>query len=218
MASAPQSIELAELSARPLLKIKVSEATDEPNSIARSGFISGSNAPSNTGPKSQRAAGSQENRNFAGQAKNICRTALARLALTWRRCIEAVSRNWNRSWTLETLSLIASILTLAGLVSTLLAHQNKPLPQWPQLVTINSIISLFPLLMRACVGVILTEGSLRSKLKRACKLTSATGISQCKWVWYRKVRKLDHIGRLDSASRGSWGSINLLYHLRPSQI
>ncbi|USP79036.1 hypothetical protein yc1106_06310 [Curvularia clavata] len=65
---------------------------------------------------------------------------------------------WGQSWTLETLSLVVSILGLAGLIATLLAHQSKPLPQWPQLVTINSIISLFSLLMRTCVGVVLTEG------------------------------------------------------------
>ena len=217
MASTSQSVELAELSARPLLKSKVSKTIDEPSSTVQSGSVIASNAPSNTAPKLQKA-GSQKNKNLAAQAKNIFRTAIARVCLAWKRCVEAVSRGWNKSWTLETLSLIASTLTLAGLVSTLLAHQNKPLPQWPQLVTINSIISLFSLLMRACVGVILTDGSLRSKLKRAYKLTSATRISQCKWNWYRKVRKLDHIGRLDSASRGSWGSINLLYHLRPSQI
>ncbi|KAF2852516.1 hypothetical protein T440DRAFT_420379, partial [Plenodomus tracheiphilus IPT5] len=61
-------------------------------------------------------------------------------------------------------------------------------------------MSLFSLLMRACVGVVLAEG-----------------ISQCKWNWYHKSRRLDHIGRLDSASRGSWGSLTLLYHFRPRQ-
>jgi hypothetical protein len=63
-----------------------------------------------------------------------------------------------RSWTTETCSYMIAILALAGLVATLSAHQGKPLPQWPQLVTINSIISLFSLLMRACVGVVLAEG------------------------------------------------------------
>ena len=217
MASTSPLIELAELWARRLLKIKVTEAIDEPISTVQSDSVSFSNAPLDTGSQLQKAAGGQKNKNFAVQAKEMFRTALACLGLTWMGCIEAVSRTWNKSWTLETLSLIASIVTLAGLVSTLLAHQNKPLPQWPQLVTMNSIISLFSLLLRACVGVILTEGNLRSKRYELHKLTRATGISQCKWNWYRKVRRLDHIERFDSASRGSWGFIKLLYHLRPSQ-
>lgn len=170
MASTSQSVELAELSARPLLKSKVSEKIDKPSFTVQSGSGSASNAPPNTAPKLQKA-GSQKNRHVAAQAKNMFRTALGRVCLAWKRCVEAVSRAWNKSWTLETSSLIASILTLAGLVSTLLVHENKPLPQWPQLVTINSIISLFSLLMRACVGVILTEGNLRSKRQRAYKLT-----------------------------------------------
>ncbi|KAH6613087.1 hypothetical protein C7974DRAFT_322140 [Boeremia exigua] len=107
---------------------------------------------------------------------------------------------WGKSWTAETCSYIVSIIALGGLTATLLVHQNKPLPQWPQLVTINSIISLFSLVMRACVGVVLAEG-----------------ISQCKWNWYQKAKKLDHIERLDSASRGSWGAFTLLYHFRPKQ-
>ena len=61
-------------------------------------------------------------------------------------------------WTTETCSYIIAILALGGLVATLLVHQGKPLPQWPQLVTINSIISIFSLLMRACIGVVLAEG------------------------------------------------------------
>lgn len=110
------------------------------------------------------------------------------------------SRKRGGSWTAEAVSYLCAIAALAGLVATLLVHQNKPLPQWPQLVTINSIISLFSLVMRAGVGVVLAEG-----------------LSQCKWDWYRKASKLDHIERLDSASRGSWGSFTLLLHFKPTR-
>jgi hypothetical protein len=44
------------------------------------------------------------------------------------------------------------------MVATLLKHEEKPLPQWPQIININSIISLFSLLIRAGVGVVLAEG------------------------------------------------------------
>jgi len=158
MASTSQSIELAELSARPLLKNKVSETINQPSFTVQASSVSASNAPPNTEPKLQKA-GSQKKRIFVAQAKNMFPTGLARVCLVWRHCIETVSRTWRKSWAMETLSLFASVLTLAGLVSTLLVHQNRPPPQWPQLVTINSIISLFSLLMRAFVGVILTEGN-----------------------------------------------------------
>lgn len=123
------------------------------------------------------------------------------------------SRTLGKSWTAETGSFVVSILAIAGLVGTLLAHQSKPLPQWPQLVTINSIISLFSLLMRACVGVVLAEGTLQMQDRVYCRLTRK-GISQCKWTFYQKAGRMDHIERLDSASRGAWGSFTLLFHFK----
>ncbi|KAI8941649.1 hypothetical protein NX059_002862 [Plenodomus lindquistii] len=133
------------------------------------------------------------------QLKGYSLKTVARIGLGWDHFLQSIPRVWFKSWTTETCSYIIAILALAGLVATLSAHQGRPLPQWPQLVTINSIISLFSLIMRACVGVVLAEGS------------------QCKWNWYRKAKRLDHIERLDSASRGSWGAVTLLYHFRPRQ-
>ncbi|OAL49028.1 hypothetical protein IQ07DRAFT_511955 [Pyrenochaeta sp. DS3sAY3a] len=115
--------------------------------------------------------------------------------------LDRPQRAGSNKWAAETIALIMSMLALGGLVSILLTHQTKPLPNWPRLVTINAIISLFSLIMRAAVGVILAEG-----------------ISQCKWNWARKAKKLDHMERLDSASRGSWGCIVLLYYSRPNRL
>jgi hypothetical protein len=76
-------------------------------------------------------------------------------------------RTTGEGWTAETCSYVFAVLSLLGLVATLFAHQNKPLPEWPQLITINSIVSLFSLLMRAGVGLILAEGAVR----RSCQYT-----------------------------------------------
>jgi hypothetical protein len=94
----------------------------------------------------------------AVQPRKCSPPRLAQIGMVWKRCAQIANRTWNRSWTAETCSYTVSIMALAGLVTTLLAHQNKPLPQWPQLVTINLIISLFALIMRAGVGVVLAEG------------------------------------------------------------
>jgi hypothetical protein len=72
----------------------------------------------------------------------------------------------NKDWTAEALSFTVSVLALVGLIVTLLAHQHKPLPQWPQLVNINSIISLFVLVMRSSVAMVLAEGHTRIYLAR----------------------------------------------------
>lgn len=69
-------------------------------------------------------------------------------------------KSTGKGWTAETCSYLFAVLSLLGLVATLYAHQNKPLPEWPQLITVNSIVSLFSLLMRAGVGLVLAEGTL----------------------------------------------------------
>jgi hypothetical protein len=97
---------------------------------------------------------------FATQSDECSPASQAHAGSGWSRCLQAVNRGWRSSWTTETCSFIVSILALGGLIATLVAHQNKPRPEWPQMVTINSIISLFSLLIRACVGVVLAEGML----------------------------------------------------------
>ncbi|KAF2631181.1 hypothetical protein BU25DRAFT_386135 [Macroventuria anomochaeta] len=106
-----------------------------------------------------------------------------------------------KGWTAELCSYVFAVLSLFSLAATLLAHQGKPLPEWPQLITINSIVSLFSLLMRAGIGLVLAE----------C-------ISQSKWQWFRKARKLNDMERFDAASRGALGSVALLFHTKPERL
>jgi hypothetical protein len=71
----------------------------------------------------------------------------------------AVLHFWSNSWTAETCSFAFSLLTFTGLVTMLLVHQNRPIPEWPQIISINSIVSLFALFMRTGVGLVLAEGT-----------------------------------------------------------
>lgn len=41
------------------------------------------------------------------------------------------------------------------------------------------------------------------------------GISQFKWLWFDRPRELADIERLDRASRGAWGSLQLLFSRVP---
>lgn len=76
----------------------------------------------------------------------------------WKRFSGGSSRIWRKGWTAETYSCIFALLALLGLVATLLTHQDKPLPDWPQIVSINSIVSIFSMLIRAGVSMVLAEG------------------------------------------------------------
>lgn len=88
-----------------------------------------------------------------------------------KRCGHAFAGIARRRWTSETFSLLFASLSLLGLVATLVAHQGKPLPQWPQLITINSIISLFSILIRAGVSVVLAEGTFITRCDTSGSLT-----------------------------------------------
>jgi hypothetical protein len=69
-----------------------------------------------------------------------------------------ISALWRHGWTAETCACIFALCALVGLIVVLLRLQNRPLPDWPHAVTVNSIVSIFALLIRASVGIVLAEG------------------------------------------------------------
>ncbi len=65
---------------------------------------------------------------------------------------------WRSGWTVEISSCIIAVISLLGMVLTLWKHQDKPLPDWPQPVSINAIVSLFSMTLRGTLGVVVAEG------------------------------------------------------------
>ncbi|KAI0096754.1 hypothetical protein GGR51DRAFT_578655 [Nemania sp. FL0031] len=97
-------------------------------------------------------------------------------------------------WYLEILSSLLALACLAIIVTIIAAHQDKPLPEWPQLITINGLISVFGAIFKASLVMPVSE---------------MTG--QLKWSWFLKCpRPLLDIVRFDDATRGPWGSLLLL--------
>jgi hypothetical protein len=148
-----------EPSARPLLNFPRDTTNDQSTPNASSSRLPPTDQQLHEEQEVSDIASANGDQSIAKQSPKHHPTALVSNSSRWTRALHTVNRLWKRSWTTETISLGFSIFTLAGLIATLLAHQHKPLPQWPQLVSINSIISLFSLLMRSCVGVVLAEGT-----------------------------------------------------------
>ncbi|KAF2136006.1 uncharacterized protein K452DRAFT_345190 [Aplosporella prunicola CBS 121167] len=98
-------------------------------------------------------------------------------------------------WTIEVLSFALAVIALMAILITLLIHDNQPLPQWPHLISINSLIATFTAIFKACMLLPVVEG-----------------ISQFKWLWFSKPQQLADIERLDLASRGPWGALRLLFN------
>ncbi|KAK7961909.1 uncharacterized protein PG986_002734 [Apiospora aurea] len=85
-------------------------------------------------------------------------------------------------------------------LGTLLPYHGKPLPQWPFRITINSLISIYSTVLKAAISVVLSSG-----------------LGQLQWAWFRSLRPLHDAVRYDEATRGPWGSLQILYFHRLRQ-
>ncbi|TQN69467.1 hypothetical protein CSHISOI_06108 [Colletotrichum shisoi] len=98
-----------------------------------------------------------------------------------------------RGWVPELLWCVVSTASVAALAGVLSRFDGQPLPEWPLGLTLNTLIAFLATLARAAFVIPVSES-----------------ISQLKWLWYREERPLKDFQDFDSASRGPWGSIQLL--------
>lgn len=109
------------------------------------------------------------------------------------------SRLWT-SWKWESavclLILAIPVITFA----TLHPHNGQPLPQWPFKVSINSLLSVYALTLKASIGFIL-----------------ASCIGQLQWAWFSDTRPLSDMVCFDSATRGADGALGLIWRQKLRQ-
>lgn len=98
-------------------------------------------------------------------------------------------------WWLEVNCCVLAIGGLVGIAATVGSLDNRPLPNWPYYLSINTFIAGFSVLVKASVGLVLAEG-----------------ISHIKWTNLRRPRTLHSFEIHDKASRGPWGSVILLWN------
>ncbi|MCJ1377577.1 hypothetical protein MMC17_000672 [Xylographa soralifera] len=112
----------------------------------------------------------------------------------WRDCI--VQYWWQE--------MIECTIMLCALMSVLLIlglHQNRPLPDWPLAITLNSLVSVMVVIMKATMLAIL-----------------ASGLGQMKWLWFLRSRPLSHYTVYDKAGQGPKYASQLLWILRGRQL
>ena len=63
-----------------------------------------------------------------------------------------------RNWWLELGACFVFILALIAIVVTLRPHQGKPLPQWPYNISVNSLIAIYVVILKATVLLVTAEG------------------------------------------------------------
>lgn len=73
--------------------------------------------------------------------------------------LTAIRSSSDRFWAWEVLSCCMSAASLAAIVVTLFIHDDRPLPQWPHYITINSLIAIFAAILKASIMMPVAEGN-----------------------------------------------------------
>lgn len=95
------------------------------------------------------------------------------------------------SWALEIVTLALATGIIVAMFITLGMYDNQVTPDWS--INVNTIVSILTAILRACMLFVV-----------------ANVIGQAKWAWFDKTRPLAHLERFDNASRGIFGSFQLL--------
>lgn len=108
----------------------------------------------------------------------------------------SASRFW-KNWEWEFAACLLLLATPIIIFATLYPHSSQPVPQWPFKVSINSLLSVYALVLKATIGLILTS----------C-------IGQLQWAWFSETRPLADMLHFDSATRGADGALGLIWRQR----
>lgn len=106
------------------------------------------------------------------------------------------------NWWQEMLACVVSLAALLALFATLYVYKNRPSPDWPDWISLNTIVAIYIVLLKS--GIL---------------LIAAEGIAQLKWTWFEKgERPLEDLVKYDHASRGPVGAGALLWRLRARHL
>jgi len=121
--------------------------------------------------------------------------------MSWTQRFYHLVVDW---WLWELFSWVLSAFCLVSVATLLGYYDNKTLPpRWPGGISLNTAVAVLS-------GI--------AKYAMSVPLESALG--QLKWSWFRssKPRKLIDMEHYDDATRGPWGAISLLWHLRGKHL
>ncbi|KAI1479554.1 hypothetical protein F4774DRAFT_425710 [Daldinia eschscholtzii] len=105
-----------------------------------------------------------------------------------------------RSWKWEILSCLLVLASPLALLATLYPYDGRPLPQWPLQISVNTLLSIYSMILKASLGFVV-----------------ASCIGQLQWTWFSEGRPIYDLVRYDNARQGSWGSLQLLWAQRMRQ-
>lgn len=98
----------------------------------------------------------------------------------------------------------ACLLAIAALIATgafLHTYRSRPLPQLPFDISVNALISIYMVTMKAALVTVVS-----------------TGLGQLKWTWFESGKSLNDLVAFDEASHSTLGSLYLIWYLRFRQF
>ncbi len=105
------------------------------------------------------------------------------------------------AWWLEILSGMVICLALAALYITAATYNDKPNPHWPQGLSINSLFSIYVVVLKAAMLTVL-----------------GSGINHLKWSWFSRARPLRDLATYSDVLTNTTGSLWLLIQLHGRDI
>lgn len=110
-------------------------------------------------------------------------------------------------WKYEILAAAISILSMAALINLLYHYDGTAARRLGHGITLNGVVANLATICRTCLLI-----------------PVASGLSQCKWLGFsvdrapENGRRLEDLEVLDDASRGSWGSLEMLWTLKARYV
>lgn len=106
-------------------------------------------------------------------------------------------------WLFELLAAVVSVLAMVALLGVLDGYNDRVVQILPLGITLNGMVAVLATISRTSLMI-----------------PVASGLSQGKWLWFSPIkalpngRRLEDLRMFDNASRGSWGSLELLWRLK----
>lgn len=104
-------------------------------------------------------------------------------------------------WWWEVYATSLAVASTIAVIAVLIFVQGKPLAEWKMSIQPNSLVAIFSTIAKSALLVPIAE----------C-------ISQLKWTYFESPRALSQLQVFDSASRGPWGALVLLWKTKATAL
>ena len=69
-------------------------------------------------------------------------------------------------WVWEVMSCVMAASCLVAIITVLAVHSGKPLPAWPKLISVNTMVAVFTAIMKASIMVPVAQGERKIRRQR----------------------------------------------------